>query len=234
MVVFLVPIRFSSGRWWIFFNNKKYYGFKLFWNITKLRILWLKSFKICPLFVTWTARCASLIRHSLDHRLRLTSSTKSPKPKIFRVLINITIFYGRNFLPYQHEMLRKGSHWELNYLFVVFALRRPYFNWKVLCFERVMHYFETQVPPLTPLTLLKRQKIEWTTKSFNFENWVKVLSNFYSIYRFWVLVCQRHQRGYKEGRRRWVEKMAARVLVEDWERFPSQRDSSIPEKEPQS
>ena len=108
MVVFLVLTRFSSGRWWIFFNNKKYYGFKLFWNITKLRILWLKSFKICPLFVTWTARCASLIRHSLGHRLRLTSSTKSPKPKIFRVLINITIFYGRIFSPTTTKCWGKG------------------------------------------------------------------------------------------------------------------------------
>merc|ERR1711940_285169 len=35
----------------------------------------------------------------MTHIPALTPSTKSPKPKIFRVLINITIFYGRIFSP---------------------------------------------------------------------------------------------------------------------------------------
>ena len=91
---------------------------------------------------------------SINIIYKITKTKNIPRPHQYHNIL------WTNFLPYHHEMLRKGSYRELNYLFVVFALRRPYFNWKALCFERVMHYFETQVPPLTPLTLLKRQKIE--------------------------------------------------------------------------
>ena len=46
---------------------------------------------------------------------------------------------------------------------LLFLPRWPYFKWKVLCFEGVMHYFETQAPPLTPQLQLKKQNTEWTT-----------------------------------------------------------------------
>ena len=112
--------------------------------------------------MTPAARCGSLIRHSLDHMLRLTSSTNSSSSSswslshfycchniiIVVVIINLILICGWfSLLLSNSEKTEECGTW-LSVL--LFLPRRPYFKWKVLCFEGVMHYFETQPPPLTP------------------------------------------------------------------------------------
>ena len=70
----------------------------------------------------------------------------------------LLISYGISYLEQNRRMCKLIT-------VLLFLSCRPYFKWKVLCFEAVMHYFETQPPPWTSRLQLRKQKTEWVTCS---------------------------------------------------------------------